>query len=111
MRSLMRLKKKHPELESAISHSRESIDAMVECAVLKRALGFSTTEIKTVTKSNGAEEVTRVEKEVPPDLSAAGMWLKNRCPERWRDKPEADSHKMDDVIARVIGGVDDAANR
>ena len=60
---------------------------MVEDALLKRALGFSYTEVKEVEKANGTE-VTRLHKEVPPDVSAAATWLKNRKSDVWRDKQE-----------------------
>jgi hypothetical protein len=29
-----------------------------------------------------------VTKEIAPDVRALLFWLKNRCPERWKDKPD-----------------------
>jgi len=59
--------------------------------------------VKKVVKADGAEEVTTVYKSVPPDVSAASVWLKNRCPERWRDKPcEDDSlSKVDKILEEI----------
>ncbi|MBR4172768.1 MAG: helix-turn-helix domain-containing protein, partial [Clostridia bacterium] len=83
-KKLERLSKKHKELFEALMYGREQTDAMVEEALLKKALGFFVSEEKRVIKANGQEEVTTVSKEVPPDVTAASAWLKNRCPDRWR---------------------------
>lgn len=78
--------RRYPGLEDAASLSGACMDAMVEEAIFKRALGYTSVEVKTVEKPNGQVEVTRTEKEVAPDMTAASAWLKNRCPQRWRDK-------------------------
>ena len=94
---------KHPEIAEALRQGREITDVSVENAILKKALGFEVTEVKTVVKADGAEEVTTVLKSVPPDVSAASLWLKNRCPEKWRDKPrEEDSiSKVDKILEEI----------
>ena len=94
---------KYPEIEEALKQGREITDAKVENAILKKALGFETTEVKKVVKADGAEEVTTVYKCVPPDVSAASVWLKNRCPERWRDKPQEDDglQKVDKILEEI----------
>ena len=64
-----------------------------EDALLKRALGFTQEEIYSediIDKDSG--EVTNlakrkiIRKTVPPDVRALLFWLKNRYPERWKDK-------------------------
>lgn len=100
-RTLLNWGKKSPELHEALAESKENADARVEAALLKKAVGFKTTEEKYVVKSDGKEEVTTVIKEVPPDTSAASVWLKNRRPDKWRDKPEADndtSRRLDAIL-------------
>ena len=94
---------KYPEIAEALKQGREITDVRVENAILKKALGFETKEVKKVVKADGAEEVTTVYKSVPPDVSAASVWLKNRCPERWRDKPcEDDSlSKVDKILEEI----------
>jgi len=64
----------------------DSPEARVEQALLRRALGVTVTEKRTEYSDKGEKTVT-TEKELPPDLSAQVFWLKNRCPEKWRDKP------------------------
>ena len=71
-----------------------------EDALLKRALGFVQEEVYSediIDKESG--EITNlakrkiIKKTVPPDVRALLFWLKNRYPERWREKvppPEDD---------------------
>ncbi len=59
---------------------------LVEDALLRRAMGMTVTESRTELTEKGEKTVT-VEKELPPDLTAITFWLKNRCPELWREKP------------------------
>ena len=94
---------RYPEIAEALRQGREIIDARVENAILKKALGFETTEIKKVVKADGAEEVTTVYKSVPPDVTAASVWLKNRCPEKWRDKPQEEDSlsKVDKILEEI----------
>lgn len=66
-----------------------------EQALLKRALGFVHEEIYSediIDKDSG--KITNlakrkiVKKTVPPDVRALLFWLKNRYPDRWKDKVE-----------------------
>lgn len=65
-------------------------ESAVEQALLQRALGVTVTEVRREVTDKGEKTVT-TEKQLPPDISAQLFWLKNRRPERWRDKPEAGS--------------------
>lgn len=56
-------------------------------ALLSRALGCTVTETRTEWSDKGGEKTVTTVKEMPPDISAQMFWLKNRCPEQWRDKP------------------------
>ncbi len=69
----------------------------IERALLKRALGFRQQEVHTeemIDKNSGEvlETARRrsVTKEVVPDVRALLFWLKNRRPERWRERREAE---------------------
>lgn len=95
--------KKYPEIEEALRQGREITDVRVENAILKKALGFETKEVKKVVKADGAEEVTTVYKSVPPDVSAASVWLKNRCPQKWREKPSEENSlaKVDKILEEI----------
>ena len=76
------------------SPDEKPLDA-IERALLKRALGFHQQEIHTeemIDKNSGEvlETARRrsVIKEVVPDVRALLFWLKNRRPERWRERIE-----------------------
>lgn len=85
-------KKKHPDISDTLKRGKDVVDIQVENALLKRALGYEYTEkIKErVLDLNTGEHrlvVTKeVRKEVVPDTTAQIFWLKNRQPEKWRDK-------------------------
>lgn len=85
-------KKKYRIISDTLKRGKEVVDVQVENALLKRALGYSYTEI---TKERGRNPKTgevemvitkTVAKEVQPDVTAQIFWLKNRRPDLWRDK-------------------------
>ena len=100
-------KKKYPEISESLKKGKEVIDTIVENALLKRALGYRYDE---VTIENGIE-TKRVTKEVQPDTTAQIFWLKNRRPDKWRDKQnvevsgslKTETSKLDDLIKQMSG--------
>ncbi|KIO62120.1 hypothetical protein B4065_3340 [Caldibacillus thermoamylovorans] len=81
-------KKKYSNITNALKKGKEVVDRQVENALLKRALGYKYDEI---TYENG-KETKRVTKEVQPDTTAQIFWLKNRRPDKWRDRKELDAN-------------------
>lgn len=93
-----RYKKEKKEFSDALKKGKEIVDIEVENALLKKALGFKETvkkavKVKRVEYDNGRrelekEEVVMVNEEVyvPPDTASIVFWLKNRRPDKWRDK-------------------------
>ncbi|MFL0197777.1 transposase [Clostridium sp. WILCCON 0269] len=98
-------KRTFAEFENALKKGKEVIDFEVENALLKRALGYSYTEVirervlrkdkngKVLTDIHGFPTydmvVTKiVKKEVVPDTTAQIFWLKNRKPKEWKDKQD-----------------------
>lgn len=79
-------KKKHPEISEALKKGKEVVDVEVENALLKRALGYEYDEVKEKYEYGRLVERTVTRKEVVPDTTAQIFWLKNRKPEKWRDK-------------------------
>jgi hypothetical protein len=87
--TLYEYKKQHSEFSEALKKGKEIIDRHVENALLKRALGYKTTEVTKERNAEGQLVVTKeVIKEVHPDTTAEIFWLKNRNPEAWRDKKD-----------------------
>ncbi len=105
-----RWEKRNVGILEAVKMGRELTDITVENAILKKALGFETEEVKTVIKANGDEEITTVRKNVPPDVSAASVWLKNRRPDKWKDKPCESGNGVYEKLDEIIGGIDAQAD-
>lgn len=80
-------KKRYPEVSEALKKGKEVVDVQVENALLKRALGYTYTETKKERTAEGVRTTTTI-KEVVPDTTAQIFWLKNRRPDRWRDKQD-----------------------
>ena len=95
-----RWKREKSEFSEALKEGKEIADGKVVRALYERALGYVVTEDRII-----RDEVVTLERQLPPDTPAATLWLKNRQPDKWRDKQEID-HTTDgekiDVIERVI---------
>ncbi len=110
---LWKWKKLHPEFAKAIKDGKEYPDSQVQQALFKRAMGYTFEEVvkEPVKIENPAPEVgirapfsrvsvrkrkpksilvetKRTVKQVAPDVLAQIFWLKNRQPDRWRDRQE-----------------------
>jgi ACT domain-containing protein len=85
-----RYKDEFKELREVLKNGKAEIDYMVENALLKRALGSKTKELKKTIDAEGNEIITETVKEIVPDTTAQIFWLKNRKPEQWRDKKHID---------------------
>lgn len=88
-KTLIDWRKKYPEIDKAISEGKEVVDYKVENALLKVALGFTTTETKTIISppdknGNRRIRVEKTEKEIAPNPTAIMCWLNNRKPEQWK---------------------------
>lgn len=81
-------KNKHPEISEALKKGKEIVDIQVENALLKRALGYEYMEERVEISEKDGRKVIQTVKQVIPDTAAQIFWLKNRRPDRWRDKPQ-----------------------
>lgn len=77
-----------PEVREAIKKAKEEPDDRVERSLFERAIGYSHPEEKVHFLSDGEVVTYQTRRHYPPDTAAAFIWLKNRRPERWRDKTE-----------------------
>jgi len=82
-------KLEHPSFSESLKAGKQDADARVANALYHRALGYSHKEEK-VFSSNGEIITHDTIKHYPPDTGAAMAWLKNRQPEKWRDKQEVE---------------------
>lgn len=89
--SFYNFKNQFLEFLEALKETKEIVDAQVENALLKRALGYSYDEV-TQEVVDGELKVTKViTKQVVPDTTAQIFWLKNREPSKWRDKLQVEA--------------------
>lgn len=96
-------KEKFSEISEAIKKGKEVIDFEVEKALLKKALGYTYTETRKEIDANGKKKVIVTEKQVEPDTTAQIFWLRNRKPDKWRNKPEAPEGTDDKLNAYLEG--------
>lgn len=99
-KTLAEWKKKYGDIGDTLKRGKEIVDIQVENALLKKALGIKETvkkavKVKEVKYDEGKrvsekEHIEYVDEEVfvPPDTTAQIFWLKNRQPDKWRDKVE-----------------------
>lgn len=109
--TLREWKKDYPAISAALKRGKEVVDIQVENALLKRALGYKYDEVTQELRRDpdtGQDKLVvtkRVTKEVMPDVGAQAIWLKNRKPKTWRDKPEltetAAFEKLDNVLKEM----------
>lgn len=112
-----KIRNQYPEVENALRRGRASVNYEVENALLKAALGYTRTSVKTYIENkpdkNGNRQV-RMEKEeveVGPNPTACIAWLNNKKPEEWKRNRdnfmlEADE-KFKDIKIQIIKGSKD----
>ena len=83
---------KYPALVDTIKRGKAVVDMQVENALLKRAMGFEYKETveEEITLPNGKvrTEKKTMKRVALPDVTAQIFWLKNRRPDKWRDKQD-----------------------
>lgn len=98
-------KNRFPDFSNALKKGKEVVDIEVENALLKRALGYEYTEVMTEESEDGYKQ-RRTVKQVPADVTAQIFWLKNRRPDRWREKQMVEVSEESLQKAReILGGV------
>ena len=79
-------KLEHSNFSESTVAGKTNHDAEIELALARRAKGFM--RVKQVFGPEGTIEM--LQEEVPPDTNACSLWLRNRQPQRWRDKQEVE---------------------
>lgn len=94
-------KKSHPVFFESIKKGKVVSDAEVANSLYERAVGAQWIEEQAFKIKVGSNlekvEIVQLRKAAPPDTAAAFIWLKNRKPDRWRDKPDP---SVDDESAK-----------
>lgn len=106
---------RYKEFSDAYKKGSETAIYEVENALFKSACGYDVTEAETIkTTAPDGSETTQVRKKlrhIPPNVGAICFILKNRRPEKWRDKQliTFDS-KGNGQLADLINGLKEDSN-
>ena len=97
-------KKKYADFSDALKKGKETSDYEVENALFKSATGYEYEERKEVQEVVDGVMRKRVEitrKQVPPNATSAIFWLKNREPDKWRNKQGIEVNKLQAEIKKL----------
>jgi len=101
VRTIYNWKTQHEEFFQALKAGKAVADAMVERSLFHRAIGYETDAVKIFMPAGATEPVYAPYRErIQPDTTACIFWLKNRQPERWRDKQDI-AHSGTVTVERV----------
>lgn len=85
----------HQEFSDSCKQGRDAADRRVEQSFYERAVGY-TYDSEKVFVVQGAVIRAPTKEHVPPDPRAAEFWLRNRCPDRWKDIKQLEARTADD---------------
>lgn len=104
-------KNKYPDISDTLKKAKEIVDCEVEDSLLKKCFGYNASVIKHMKikkteyntdgyKISEHEEIVEVQDEVhiPADTTAQIFWLKNRQPDKWREKPKDTTDNKESVV-------------
>lgn len=96
---------RHAELAKFLKDNEDLINAEAEMALISAAVGGTVTE-KEVSYKGGRRTVSSKEKRIPPNVGALNMYLKNKMPDKYSDKPQTEPELEDvsDVEEDIYGG-------
>ncbi|WP_033456662.1 helix-turn-helix domain-containing protein [Bordetella bronchiseptica] len=86
-RTIYRWKAEFKPFCQASKAGKSTADDRVERALYQRAVGYSY-HTEKLFQHDGSVVRAKISTHVPPDVAASFIWLKNRRPELWRDKPD-----------------------
>lgn len=93
------------DLAKFLKENEDLINAEAEMALISAAVGGTVTE-KEVSYKGGRRTVSSKEKRIPPNVGALNMYLKNKMPDKYSDKPKTEPEYEDvsDVEEDIYGG-------
>lgn len=108
VRTVYRWKIEHDEFCQALKRGKEEADDLVEQRLFARATGYSQDATK-IFQFEGSPVTVEYVEHFPPDVTAMIFWLKNRRPEKWRDRQQHDhTHGIEasllEFLAKHDGG-------
>ena len=88
--TLNKWKHDYPVFSESLKKGKEEPDQIVEASLFKRATGYENDKaVKIFMPANAEAPVyAPYTEQIQPDVTACIFWLKNRRPDRWREKQE-----------------------
>lgn len=102
--TIHRWKLKQPGFSESLNLWKQDANHNIERSLYERAHGYShaATKAQWIQDENGGRwEYADLIKHYPPDPTSMIFWLKNRCPEKWRDKTEV-RHSLDEPLIDIV---------
>lgn len=81
-------KANYPEFLESLKRGKEQADATVASKLYHRAIGYEHEDTQFATFQGAITDSQTYIKHYAPDTTAAIFWLKNRQPDKWRDKTD-----------------------
>jgi len=97
-------RRKYPDFDLAMAEGKRAPDERVERSLYQRAVGYSCPEDK-IMQYEGKPIIVHTIKHYPPEVVAQIFWLKNRQPDKWRDKHEIDFGEQLDKVVEAFRGI------
>lgn len=96
---------RHADLAKFLKENEDLINAEAEMALISAAVGGTVTE-KEVSYKGGRRTVSSKEKHIAPNVGALNLYLKNKMPDKYSDKPKTEPEYEDvsDVEEDIYGG-------
>lgn len=77
----------YPSFLEALKRGKDELDLLVEQSLFRKAMGYTFDSVKVFMPANARAPVyAPITEHCPPDTTAMIFWLKNRQPDKWRDK-------------------------
>jgi len=85
-------KKNNPDFFDELKANKMSADEKVEQSLYLKARGYKCKDTQFASHEGKITDQREYVKFYPPDTTACIFWLKNRQPEKWRDKTEVSNN-------------------
>lgn len=86
-RSVIRWREQHPAFAEACAAIKQMADDQMEASLFRRGLGYSHDAVK-IFQYEGRPVTVDYTEHYPPETAAASLWLRNRRPDKWRERIE-----------------------
>jgi hypothetical protein len=107
--TIIRWRDAHPEFAEACAAIKQNADDRMEASLFHRGMGYSHSAVKIFMPAGAAAPVyADYTEHYPPDTAAASLWLRNRRPDKWRDRVEHTGKDGADLIPAALPALEQA---